>query len=204
MSFYGTVLNNYPESYEPNLGKIQQIEEAFGDINKSINGVNDQISNINNKIYNSVDVQISDINKDISDINTKIDNVNKQISNINNKLDIDNNIIGGYKIYKQFIPIKSAGTQVIGHRTGCGSHTDPNLHKVNFHESERVILLSADTYWPSDTEETEFVVFTVNVMRFPVEASNFYKYYFHCASNKAYNGTATVTVYYIVLNDNEY
>jgi hypothetical protein len=30
MSFYGTILNNYPESYEPNLGRVQAIEEAFG------------------------------------------------------------------------------------------------------------------------------------------------------------------------------
>ena len=68
MSFYGTILNNYPESYEPNLGKVQQIEEAFKDINTNIAT---NATNITNNSLNINNIK-SDINTIKSDINTKV------------------------------------------------------------------------------------------------------------------------------------
>ena len=58
MSFYGTILNNYPESYEPNLGKVEEIEKSF----KSINDI---ISNVNTEILN-IKEDISDIEKNMA------------------------------------------------------------------------------------------------------------------------------------------
>lgn len=65
MSFYGTILNNYPESYEPNLGKVQAIEDAFEDINTNIstNTTNIASNSINiNNINGNIDTIKSDIN----------------------------------------------------------------------------------------------------------------------------------------------
>ena len=69
MSFYGTILNNYPESYEPNLGKVQQIEEAIKDINKNIstNAANIASNSLNiNNINGNIDTIKSDINTKVS------------------------------------------------------------------------------------------------------------------------------------------
>ena len=55
MSFYGTILNNYPESYEPNLGKVENIKKQFDEI----------ISNVNTEILN-IKEDISDIEKNMA------------------------------------------------------------------------------------------------------------------------------------------
>ena len=62
MSFYGTILNNYPESYEPNLGKVQEIEKSFKSINTRIDDI---ISNVNTEILN-IKEDISDIEKNMA------------------------------------------------------------------------------------------------------------------------------------------
>lgn len=58
MSFYGTILNNYPESYEPNLGKVEEIEKQFDEIISNVNNVNTEILNIKE--------DISDIEKNMA------------------------------------------------------------------------------------------------------------------------------------------
>ena len=46
MSFYGTILNNYPESYEPNLGKVENIKEIISNVNTEILNIKEDISDI--------------------------------------------------------------------------------------------------------------------------------------------------------------
>lgn len=60
MSFYGTFLNNYPESYEPNLGRLQAVENKLAEIDE-----------LNTKISENIN--------DIKEIDTKIDTTKQDI-----------------------------------------------------------------------------------------------------------------------------
>ena len=196
MSFYGTILNNYPESYEPNLGKVQEIEKSFKSINTRIDDIDDQLSGVKNEIdgNNGINDQISDIHKNISDINKNISDINNKISGVDN--------IGGYRIYKQ-VWERTVTSPVTRFRFVCGNNADPNLHNTTFNDDETVILLSAITHWSSEfAEQNKFKVFTVNVMKQDIDDStNKYNYYFHLSSNETFEGPVTVTVYYIILNN---
>ena len=176
MSFYGTILNNYPESYEPNLGKVQQIEEAIKDIN---NEIGKNATNITVNTNNIIDIQ-----NDIKDIKNEVNN------EINNLLDMDNTI-GGHKIYIQQITLyKSQGvTEWI---VPCGSDEANSLHGTEFTVYERVILLSAETNCPNGKD-----IINVNLQK--CSAGGGYNYKFYCSSKEELkNDSVTVFFYYII------
>lgn len=184
MSFYGTILNNYPESYEPNLGKIQQIEEAFGDINKKIE-------------TNTKD--ITDHTNDITKIQNDIQGINNEVSNtINNLLDMDNTI-GGHRIYIQNAELRK-GNGTTEWIVNCGSDEANNsLHGTKFSRHERVILLSAETYCQNGQD-----VIHVDLQRSSAASPDgSYNYKFYCSSKEALNNSYVNVFFYYIIYDIE-